>query len=229
MHPLVLVVQDEPQPRLSLASVLASHGFRMLHAGPGGRAFMRASGHQPDLVLVDAGDRGGDVLTLTRRLREWTASPIVVLLPRDLEHESAQVLDAGASDYVLKPFATSDLLSRMRVWLHQTDRTRGLRASPEPKSDRIRIDRERRAVFVEGREVHVTPLECKLLLALARSPGKPIPEQQLLVALWGHGASTRVQHLRAHVRQLRQKIERDPARPRHLVTDAAGAYRLTLR
>ncbi|MDP9150983.1 MAG: winged helix-turn-helix domain-containing protein [Myxococcota bacterium] len=228
MQPLVLVVEDEIQTGRLLALTLASHGFRTLQAGTRTRALTQAVRHSPDLVLVDLSIGGVDGVGLTTRLRDWTTAPIVVLLAKTRDTEGAALLDAGANDYLVKPFGTADLLARMRVWLRPIARAWAERTSPDPGLEPLRIDRERRALFVQGREVHITPLECKLLLTLAHRPGKTMSEEQILAAVWGAGSATRVQYLRAQVRQLRQKIERDPARPRHLVTEPGGGYRLKL-
>jgi len=226
VQPLVLVVEDPSRSARSMVSTLASHGFRALGVGAKTNALTRAVGYQPDFVLLDVGPAWGDAVGVTARLRDWTPAPIVALLPKERANEGGAVLDAGASDYIVRPFRTSELLARMRVWLRQSER---LRAQGSPAdADRFRIDAERRALIVEGREVHITPLECKLLLALARSPGKSMTQEQLLAAVWGAKGAARGPYLRTHLRQLRQKIERDPDRPRHLVTESDGSYRLKL-
>jgi two-component system KDP operon response regulator KdpE len=226
VQPLILVVKDEPHLDPSLVSTLASHGLRTLQAATHAAALTRALEHEPDLVLLDIAGPAVDGVALTARLRERTSAPIVALLDRD--RDKTAVLDAGANDFLQKPFAIGNLLARVRVWLRQTARTNAGRFRPDARADRIRIDRERRALLVEGREVHVTPIELKLLLTLSRSPSRAMSEEQVLAALWGPGAGARAQNLRAHVHQLRQKIERDPARPRHLVKDVRGGYRLKL-
>jgi two-component system KDP operon response regulator KdpE len=226
VQPLVLVVEDELQCRHSLVSILASHGFRTLHAGRRASALTGAEEHEPDLVLLDASAVDG--VGLATALRDRVSGPILVLLSREREREKGALLDAGANDCVLKPFSTSELLARMHVWLRETARGHALRVQGDACSSRIRIDHDRLSLFVEGREVHLTPLEWKLLLLLARTPGRTISEGEVLAALWGPGSSTRARHLRAHARQLREKMERDPTRPRHLVNDLAGGYRLAL-
>jgi two-component system, OmpR family, KDP operon response regulator KdpE len=226
-QPLVLVIENESRLASSLVSALAFNGFRTVHAESSAGAVTRVVRHEPDLVLFDLAEEGIDGAGLTSRLRESTAAPIVVVLGSEHQHESGAVLDAGANDYLIRPFTNGDLVARIRVWLRERERAR-VRSYSKESAARIRIDRDHRALFVEGREVHITPLECKLLLTLARNPGRAISEDQVLVALWGPGSSFRAQYLRSHVRQLRQKIERDPANPRHLLTEAGGGYRLKL-
>jgi two-component system KDP operon response regulator KdpE len=154
------------------------------------------------------------------RLREWTSAPIIALLARSQSHEKAGLLDAGANDCIVKPVGPVELVARMHVWLRAKTRRR----TYEPRAERLRIDRERRALFVDGREIHLTPIEYKVLLALARRPGVPMTEAQLLASVWGKGSTTRAQLLHAHVRRLKQKIERDPARPTRLLTEIDGGY-----
>jgi two-component system KDP operon response regulator KdpE len=225
---LVLVVEDEPQMRHLLVSALASFGYRSLHVGSKGGPLTRAVGHEPDLVVVDVGQPEVDGVTLTARLREWTSAPILALMSHGREKERAELLDAGANDYLVKPFAAGDLLGRVRVWIRQVGRARRPHIPGQPGVRRLEIDRARRALLVDGREVHLTPLECKLLLALARSPGRAMTDRQILDAVWGLADAPRPQYLRAQVRQLRQKIEGDPGRPQHLLAEPGGGYRLKL-
>jgi two-component system KDP operon response regulator KdpE len=225
---LVLVVEDEPQMRRMLVSALASFGYRSLHVGTRGGPLTRAVGHEPDLVVVDVSHPEVDGVGLTSRLRAWTSAPILALLGHGREKERIEVLDAGANDYLVKPFATGDLLGRVRVWLRQVGRTRMTHVPTGAIASHLVIDREKRSLLVDGREVHLTPLECKLLLALARSPGLAMTDRQILDAVWGPDDSPPPQYLRAQVRQLRQKIEGDPTRPRHLLAEPGGGYRLKL-
>jgi two-component system, OmpR family, KDP operon response regulator KdpE len=225
---LVLVVEDEPQMRRMLVSALASFGYRSLHVGTVGGPLTRAVGHEPDLVVVDVSHPDVDGVGLTTRLRDWTSAPILALLAHGREKERAELLDAGASDYLVKPFATGDLLGRVRVWLRQVGRVRKRHVPPQALAPHLEIDRERRVLVVDGREVHLTPLECKLLVALERHPGRAMTDRQILDAVWGSNDAPQPQYLRAQVRQLRQKIEGDPGRPRHLLTEPGGGYRLKL-
>jgi two-component system KDP operon response regulator KdpE len=230
VQPLVLVVEDEPQMRRIIVSALATVGYRSLHVETKVRTLGRVVGHEPDLVLLDVSQPGVDGVGLTTQLREWTAAPILALTGPVRDRERLDVLDAGASDYLVKPFTTADLLARVRVWLRQEARTRreGAASKPKTKAPRLQIDRERRSLLVDGQEVHLTPLECKLLIVLARNPGKAMSEKQILAAVWGTKSAPQAQYLRAQVRQLRQKIEGDPTRPRHLLTGVGGGYRLKL-
>jgi len=226
---LVLVLEDEPGVRRLLVSALASHGFRSLHLGTRTAALAHILHHDPDLVLLDVGVAESESLNLTMSLRERTSAPILVLLDRSRDREPVELLDAGANDYFVKPVNTGALLARMRVWLRQTARVPRVRALPGLGGERLRIDRERHLVLVEGREVHLTRTECALLGALARNRGRAVTEEQMVEAVWGPNATPQSKHhLRAHIRQLRHKIEKDPVRPRHLLTDAGGGYRLTL-
>jgi two-component system, OmpR family, KDP operon response regulator KdpE len=226
VQPLILVVEDDPQLARPIVSALATHGFRTLRAAP--TTLVRSLGHDPDLVLVDAGSPSFDGVGLTAQLRDLSSTtPIIVLLAGESD-DPRPILDAGASDYIVRPFALSDLLARVRVWLRQGARGPAQPVEAHRPHERLRIDRERRTVIVEGREIHLTPLEFKLLLVLAQNSGRSMTEDQILTALWGPKTSTRKQYLRAHVRQLRQKLEREPAHPRHLVADIAGNYRLKL-
>ncbi|HTB76636.1 MAG TPA: response regulator transcription factor [Polyangiaceae bacterium] len=224
---LVLVVEDEPQMRRLLVSALASFGYRSLHVGTKGGLLTRAVAHEPDLVVVDVGQAEVDGVGLTARLRDWTSAPILALLAHGREKERVELLDAGANDYLVKPFATEDLLGRVRVWLRQVGRVRKPHIPLQGGGRHLEIDGERRVLLVDGREVHLTPLECKLLLVLARHPGRAMTDRQILEAVWGDDAP-QPQYLRAQVRQLRQKIEGNPDRPQHLLTESGGGYRLKL-
>lgn len=223
VQPLVLLIDDEPEKQHLLISAFASNGFRCLRAVATTNALTQALRHQPQLVLLDAGPRDVDAIGLTVRLRGCTSAPIIVLLARSQSPERTALLDAGANDYVVRPVVAEDLIARMRVWLRQQKH----RPTYEPGAGRLRLDRERWSIFVDGHETHLTPTEFKLLLALARRSGAPMTEAQVLASVWGKGPMTRTQ-LHEHVRRLKQKIERDPARPAHLLTDTDVGYRLNL-
>jgi two-component system KDP operon response regulator KdpE len=228
VQPLILVVEDAPQVGRTLASTLATQGFRTLEAPSRAAALTNAMSHDPDLVLFDVSTAQVDATALATRLRERTTAPILAIVSRTRQAQGASILDAGANDFIVRPFATGELLARMRVWLRQKARASGQRTVTDAGPERLRIDRDRRTLTVEGREVHITPIECKLLLTLAHNGGRPMTEEQILAAVWGGSTQTRAQYLRAHVRHLRGKIEKDAAKPRYLLTEVGGGYRLKL-
>ncbi|MGB8931093.1 MAG: response regulator [Anaeromyxobacteraceae bacterium] len=221
--PLVLVVEDEPQVCRFLRAALSSHGFRLLEAGTVREAEQLATSHNPEVYLLDLGLPDGDGIDLTRRLREWTRAPIIVLSARGREEDKVDALDAGADDYLTKPFGVNELLARLRVALRHAHG--GPPEEPVIEAGPLRIDLARREVTIEGRDVRLTPTEYKLLALLARHAGKVLTHRQILREVWGPNA-TEAHYVRVHMAELRKKIETDPARPRLLVTEPGVGYRL---
>ncbi len=221
--PLVLVVEDEPPVRKFLRAALASNGYRVVETDTMREAEQLATGHNPDVFILDLTLPDGDGIDLARRLREWTKAPILVVSARGREEDKVNALDAGADDYLTKPFGVNELLARLRVAL------RHARAAPEAppviEAGPLRIDLARREVSVEAREVRLTPTEFKLLALLARHAGKVLTHRQILREVWGPNA-TEAHWVRVHMAELRKKIEADPARPRLLVTEPGVGYRL---
>lgn len=219
----MLVVEDEPQVRRFLRASLTSHGYRMVEAATMREAEQLATSHNPDLFLLDLGLPDGDGLDLTRALREWTRAPIIVLSARGREEDKVNALDAGADDYLTKPFGVNELLARLRVALRRAQ------AAPQemPLIDigPLRVDLARREVTMEGREVRLTPTEFRLLALLARNAGKVLTHRQILREVWGPNA-TQSHYVRVQMAELRKKLEADPARPRLLVTEVGVGYRL---
>jgi two-component system KDP operon response regulator KdpE len=224
-QPLVLVVAHELEQGRSLASALAVHGLRSLQVGLAPGDLTSALAHSPDLVVFDA--RGStDRVAIVGRLRGGTGAPIVVLANAG-PSAGAALLQAGASECLFRPSGPAALVVRARSWLRHGPLEPPPASKLDPVRERLRVDRERRAIFVEGRPVHITPLEAKLVTTLAQSGARPMREEQIVEAVWGRSAGRRVGYLRALVRQVRQKIEPDPASPQHLV-DTPGGYRLRL-
>jgi two-component system KDP operon response regulator KdpE len=221
--PVVLVVEDEPQLRRFLRAAL-SESYRLVEAGSAREAEQLAPGHNPELFLLDLGLPDGDGVELARRLREWTQAPIIVISARGREEDKVRALDAGADDYLTKPFGVNELLARMRVALRHAAKPEGGTAGPFELGP-LRLDLARREVTVDGREVRLTPTEWKLLALFARHAGKVLTHGQILREVWGPNA-TEVHVARVHVAELRKKIEADPARPRLLVTEPGVGYRL---
>jgi two-component system, OmpR family, KDP operon response regulator KdpE len=221
----VLVVEDEPQMRRFLRASLAAHGIRLLEAGTAAEAVLQATTNNPELVLLDLGLPDGDGIDLTRRLREWCRAPIIVLSARGREQDKVEALDAGADDYLTKPFGVNELLARMRVAFRHADAAEG--AAPALVDlGRLRIDLSRRQVTVDGREVHLTPTEYRLLGLLARHVGKLVTHRQILMEIWGPAFVNQTHYVRVHMAELRKKLEDNAARPRLIVTEPGVGYRL---
>jgi two-component system, OmpR family, KDP operon response regulator KdpE len=217
------VVEDEPPVRRFLRAALEGHGYRMVEAGSLREAEQLAPGHNPDLYLLDLGLPDGDGLDLVVRLREWTRAPIIVLSARGHEEDKVRALDAGADDYLTKPFGVNELLARMRAALRHASTAPG--GDPVFVAGALRVDLARREVAVDGQEVRLTPTEFRLLALLARHAGKVLTHRQILKEVWGP-AATEVHYVRVHMAELRKKIEAEPARPRLLVTEPGVGYRL---
>jgi two-component system KDP operon response regulator KdpE len=224
-EPLLLVVEDEPQMMRFLRATLPNQGYRMLEAATGQQALVEAATRAPDLVLLDLGLPDLDGIEVTRRLREWSATPIIVISARGREHDKVEALDAGADDYLTKPFGTGELLARIRVALRNAARA-GAAAEPVFQVGALRVDLGTRRVMVGERDVHLTRTEYKLLVTLVKHAGKVVTHRQLLREVWGPGAVDQSHYVRVYMGQLRQKLEDDPARPRYLVTETGVGYRL---
>jgi two-component system KDP operon response regulator KdpE len=224
----VLVVEDEVAMRRFLSAALQSHGFRVVEASTLGSAQRLASEKHPDAILLDLNLPDGDGLSLVRDLRTWSTAPVIVLSARDREDDKVTALDAGADDYLTKPFGTSELLARIRVALRHA-RAQRVPDDPVLSTGPIRIDQARHEVTVDGRAVHLTPIEYRLLVLLARHTGKVLTHRQLLHDIWGPRSTHQTHYLRVHMAALRRKVERDPARPRWITTEPGVGYRLVER
>jgi two-component system KDP operon response regulator KdpE len=222
--PLVLVIEDEPQMLRFLRPALQGHGYRMVEASTGKDGLVQASTRSPDVILLDLGLPDLDGLEVTRRLREWTQMPIVVISARGREDDKVAALDAGADDYVTKPFGVLELLARLRVALRHASRA-GVAETAPLTVGALEIDFEKRRVTREGEIVHLTPIEYRLLTELARNAGKVLTHSHLLRQVWGPGYAQQSHYLRVYMAQLRRKLETDPARPRYLLTEAGVGYR----
>jgi two-component system KDP operon response regulator KdpE len=224
--PLVLVVEDDRRMRKYLRATLTDQRFRVVDAESGSEGLIQASGHNPDLVILDFGLPDFDGIQVTTKLREWTAAPILMLSARDEEHDKVAALDAGANDYLTKPFGTGELLARIRVWLRLTQRANSDSLDSTLSVGELRIDFGKRLAFVGDREVRLTPTQYKLFGTMMRNAGKVLTHEQILFSVWGPAYTKETQYLRVYMGQLRQKLETDPARPRYLVTEPGVGYRL---
>ena len=223
--PLILLVEDEPQLRRFLRPMLRAQNYRVVEAETAREGVALAHSHNPDVVLLDLGLPDGDGVEVTRQIRAWSAVPIIVISARGKEQDKVGALDAGADDYLIKPFGSAELLARLRVALRHAARGALPTADAVHSFGDVRVDLGRRTVHRGDAEVHLTPHEYKLLVTLIRNVSKVVTHRQLLHEVWGPGAQEN-HYLRVYMGQLRQKLEEDPARPRWLATDAGVGYRL---
>ncbi len=212
--------------RRFLRATLTGNGYSHVEATTAQEGIKQVSLQHPDLIILDLGLPDIDGLEVTRQLREWTNTPIIVLSARDRENDKITALDMGADDYLTKPFGTGELLARLRVALRHA--ILALQGTDEPvfTTGNLRVDLAHRQVFVQDAEVHLTPIEYKLLLLLIQHAGKVVTGRQLLHEVWGPGYVKETHYLRVYMAQLRRKLEADPARPRFLMTEAGVGYRL---
>jgi two-component system KDP operon response regulator KdpE len=223
--PVVVLIEDEPQIRRFLRATLTSHGYRLFEVATGTDALVEVAQRQPDVVILDLGLPDMDGLEVIRRLREWSAVPIIVLSARGQERDKVGALDAGADDYVSKPFSAGELLARVRVALrHAAGAAHEDSAAFEVGE--LQVDLLRRHVSVAGAEVKLTPIEYKLLTTLVRHAGKVVTHQQLLRDVWGPSHEDQSHYVRVYMAHLRHKLETEPARPRYLLTEPGVGYRL---
>jgi two-component system KDP operon response regulator KdpE len=219
----VLVVDDEPAIRRYLSVLLTAHGYAVFEADSGQAAMSAVLADRPDLVILDLGLPDLDGVEITRLLREWTRIPIIILSVRGQEADKIAALDAGADDYLTKPFGTGELLARMRVALRRAGESG---EGPAFTSGELSVDLARRVVAVAGQEVQLTPTEYDLLRTLVTHAGKVLTHHQLLREVWGRGYEEELHMLRVNISNLRRKIEPDPTRPRYILTEPGVGYRL---
>ncbi|MBL8951872.1 MAG: response regulator [Myxococcaceae bacterium] len=222
--PVVLLVEDEPEMRRFIRASLQASGYRLVEASTAHEGIALASSHNPELVLLDLGLPDGDGIDVTVKLREGSKVPIIVLSARGREEDKVRALDAGADDYLTKPFGVNELLARMRVALRHAKP-----ASVEPRltlGDGLELDLEKRVVTRGGAEVHLTPIEYRLLAYLAQNAGKVLTHRQILSEVWGPGSAHQTHYVRVHLAELRKKVEVDPSRPKLIVTEPGVGYRL---
>ena len=224
--PVVVLIEDETPIRRFLRITIASEGFRLYEADTGADGLREAATRQPDLVILDLGLPDMDGLEVIRRLREWTKVPILVLSARGQERDKIAALDAGADDYVSKPFGAGELLARMRVALRHAAESGTEPGNSVFSVGDLSVDLGRRQVRVGGVDVRLTPIEYRLLATLVRYAGKVVTHKQLLKEVWGPHAVDQAHYVRVYMAQLRRKLEADPARPRYLLSEPGVGYRL---
>jgi two-component system, OmpR family, KDP operon response regulator KdpE len=222
----VLIIEDDHQIRRFLRATLSSQGYRLHEAVNGAEGLSLAASQQPDLIILDLGLPDVDGLTVARRIREWSSTPILVLSARGQEADKIAALDAGADDYVTKPFGVGELTARMRVALRHAARAEHGDEDPVYEVGNLRVDLARREVSLRGEEVHLTPTEFNLLAVLVHHAGKVVTHRQLLRDVWGESFHEQAHYIRVYMQQLRKKLEETPARPRYLRTEPGVGYRL---
>jgi two-component system KDP operon response regulator KdpE len=225
-QPLILVIEDETPIRRFLRASLGEHGYRLVEAETGRQGLSFAAMQPPDLVILDLGLPDIDGFEVTRKIREWSTVPILVLSARGQEADKVAALDAGADDYLTKPFGVPELMARLRVALRHVARVKGDGGEPVFQTGELKVDLASRRVFIGETEVHLTPIEYRLLGVLVRNAGKVLTHTHLLKEVWGPPHAQDTQYLRVFMAQLRQKLETDSARPRYLLTEQGVGYRL---
>ena len=221
----VLVIDDEPGIRRVVKDALRGDVTSVLEAGSGTEGLAVAAAERPDLIILDLGLPDIDGIEVCRRLRTWTTVPILVLSARDSEDEKTALLDAGADDYVTKPFGPGELRARVRAQMRRARMARVPGGDEPLRVGDLMIDVARRTVTRDGNTVHLTPTEWGLLIALLKNAGKTITHQQLFRAVWGSAHGDAQQYLRVYVAHLRRKIEPNPYEPKHIVTEPGVGYR----
>jgi two-component system KDP operon response regulator KdpE len=221
-NPTALIIDDEPQIRRLLRLTLEGNAYRVCEAATGQEGLVQAAQCRPEVVLLDLGLPDLDGIEVLKRLREWSRVPVIILSVRDREHDKVGALDAGADDYVTKPFSSGELLARLRAALRHSQ---GQETESVFRNGALEVDLAARAVRKSGKEVKLTPTEYALLRLFVTHAGKVITHRQLLTEVWGPNARD-TQYLRVHIAHLRRKIENDPARPELIVTEPSIGYRL---
>lgn len=219
----VLVVDDERAIRRYLRAALNAQGYTVYEASGGKEALNRVVADRPDLIILDLGLPDMDGVEVTRQLREWTHIPIIILSVREQDRDKIDALDAGADDYLTKPFSSGELMARMRAALR-----RSVQSTSEPvfETDDMKVDLTRRQVRVSGEEILLTPTEYDLLRILVQNAGRVLTHRQLLRQVWGNAYESETHLLRVNMSNLRRKIEPDPTRPRYIITEPGVGYRL---
>jgi two-component system KDP operon response regulator KdpE len=226
LKPTILVIEDEPSLKKFLRVTLESQNYNVIEATRGEEGLRHASVGQPDLIILDLGLPDVDGLEVTKRLRSWTAIPIIVVSARGKEQDKVAALDAGADDYLTKPFGVGELLARLRVTMRHLSAAKADTGDSVFEVGDLRVDLGRREVSVGGEPVKLTRNEFRLLGVLVKNPGRVMTHRQLLREVWGPGSVEENHYLRVYMNQLRQKLEADSARPRYLITEPGVGYRL---
>lgn len=228
LRPTILIIEDEPSLQGFLRVTLEAQNLKVIDASTGEQGLRHASASIPDLIILDLGLPDIDGIEVTKRLRQWTAIPIIVVSARGKEQDKVIALDAGADDYLTKPFGVGELLARVRVVLRHLATTNPSTGDVHYEHDGLKVDLAKRHVEVAAQTVHLTPNEFKLLATLIKNAGRVMTHRQLLREVWGPGSGNETHYLRVYMNQLRQKLEPEAARPKYLITEPGVGYRLAV-
>jgi len=221
----ILIVEDEKEIRRFLRMALEGEGFRVVDAETLSRGLIEAATRKPELVILDLGLPDGDGTEFIRDIRQWSNIPVIVLSARSDEQDKITALDAGADDFLTKPFGVGELMARVRVALRHRPQQGNDSVDAPINIGSVTVDIAARRVMRDGADLHLTPIEFRLLVSLINHPGKVMTQRQLLTQVWGPNAVEHSHYLRIYMGHLRHKIERDPARPQHLLTETGVGYR----
>ncbi len=226
VNPVVVVIEDDPAIRLFLRTGLAAHHFKVFEAESGQQGIIEAGVRKPDLIILDLGLPDMDGVEVIKSIRAWSGLPIIILSARSTEQHKIDALDAGADDYLTKPFGLGELLARIRVAQRHSVGSPAQEENGVFVTGALQVDLLKRQIFVGGNEVHLTPIQYRLLSLLVKNAGKVLTHQYLLKEVWGPSYKDNSHYLRIYMSQLRQKLETDATRPEYLLTDSGVGYRL---
>jgi two-component system, OmpR family, KDP operon response regulator KdpE len=227
-HPVIIVIEDDPPIRRFLRTSLATQDFAVFEAESGKQGLVETGVRKPDLLILDLGLPDMDGVDVIKAVRNWSAVPIIVLSARSNEQQKIDALDAGADDYLTKPFGFSELLARIRVALRHASRPAEYTQDEVFIVDALKVDLRNRVVSVDDSEIHLTPIQYRLLCVLIKHAGKVLTHQQILKELWGPSYQENPHYLRIYMSQLRQKLENDPTQPKYLLTESGVGYRFKM-
>jgi two-component system, OmpR family, KDP operon response regulator KdpE len=226
--PVIIVIEDDPSIRRFLRTSLGTHGFSVFEADTGKQAIVEVGVRKPDLVILDLGLPDMDGIDVIKAIRTWSAVPIIILSARSSEQQKIDALDVGADDYLTKPFGFGELLARMRVALRHSIRSQEQSQTDVFITANLKVDLVNRVVSVDDLEIHLTPIQYRLLTVLVKHAGKVMTHQQILKEVWGPSYQENAHYLRIYMSQLRQKLETDPTQPKFLLTESGVGYRLKI-
>ncbi len=228
IEPVIVVIEDDQPIRRFLRTSLSTQGFAVYEADSGKQGITEAGVRKPDLLILDLGLPDIDGVDVIRSVRAWSEMPIIVLSARNAEQQKIDALDAGADDYLTKPFGFGELLARIRVAMRHSNRTYDQSGNEVFQAANLRIDLLNRVVTIDGNEIHLTPIQYRLLSVMVKHAGKVLTHQQILKEVWGPSYQENAHYLRIYMSQLRQKLEADPTRPKLLLTESGVGYRLKI-